>query len=88
MQQTNLNLYFNKHLEKIKRHEENKKRIKYLKENNLLLREYEDDPRALAYLYTDYNLLNDYEYLNIIHLIESNTQTQRDLNLNIIGGTI
>lgn len=68
--QTNLNLYFNKHLEKIKRHEHNKKRIKYLKENNLLIRNsFIDDSFELK---NGQELLNDFyisQYYNDFELM-------------------
>lgn len=60
MQQTNLNLYFNKHLEKIKKQENNKERLNYLKENNLLIRP--------SFIDDSYELKNGQELLNDFYI--------------------
>lgn len=74
--QTTLNKIFNKHLEKIQRHEHNKKRIKYLKENNLLIRS--------SFIDDSFELKNGQELLNDFYI----SQHYNDFELMALNSII
>lgn len=74
--QTNLNIYFNKHLEKIKRQENNKKRKQYLIDNHLLIRP--------SFIDDSFELKNGQELLNDFYI----QQHYNDFELRALNSII